>query len=127
MGLRDLFGHKAQTTEDLVARAEAARAHSDPLTQISQLARSGEKIEAIKLYREEYGVGLADAKDAVDAIARGESPASQAQAALPASGPDKAVRALAADGELIDAIKLYRELHGVGLKEAKDAVEAMRS
>lgn len=35
------------------------------------------------------------------------------------------VRSLAASGRKIDAIKLYRELMGVGLKEAKGAVDAM--
>jgi ribosomal protein L7/L12 len=28
-------------------------------------------------------------------------------------------------GHKIDAIKVYRRLHGVGLKEAKDAVERL--
>ena len=35
------------------------------------------------------------------------------------------VRALKESGQLIEAIKLYREHTGVGLKEAKDAVEGM--
>jgi len=35
------------------------------------------------------------------------------------------VAALKAQDKLIEAIKLYREKTGVGLKEAKDAVEAM--
>ena len=35
------------------------------------------------------------------------------------------VAALRRSGKLINAIKLYREHTGVGLKEAKDAVEAM--
>ena len=35
------------------------------------------------------------------------------------------VAALKAQGKLINAIKLYRERTGLGLKEAKDAVEAM--
>ena len=35
------------------------------------------------------------------------------------------VAALLAQGEKILAIRLYRELHGGGLKEAKEAVEAM--
>ena len=33
---------------------------------------------------------------------------------------------LVRQGMMINAIKLYRELTGVGLKEAKDAVESMR-
>ena len=35
------------------------------------------------------------------------------------------VAALKAQDKLIEAIKLYRERTGLGLKEAKDAVEAM--
>lgn len=37
------------------------------------------------------------------------------------------VRAALRDGNKIEAIKLYRELTGVGLKDAKDAVEAMEA
>lgn len=37
------------------------------------------------------------------------------------------VRRLAEAGEKIQAIKLYRELHNVGLKEAKEAVEKLTS
>jgi ATP-dependent Clp protease ATP-binding subunit ClpC len=37
------------------------------------------------------------------------------------------VRALIRRGEVIGAIKLYREITGLGLKESKDAVDAMRS
>ncbi|MGC4175271.1 hypothetical protein [Demequina sp.] len=126
MGWRDLFGKRAESTEDLIAQAESARPSSDPTAQIPRLVAEGEKIEAIKLYREHYGTSLADAKEAIDAMARGESPANQPEPLAPASGSEDEVRALVAKGELIDAIKLYRELHGVGLKEAKDAVDAMR-
>ncbi len=37
--------------------------------EIAYLARTGKKIEAIKLYRESFGGGLKEAKDAVEAIA----------------------------------------------------------
>lgn len=127
MGWRDLFGHKADTTEDLMAQAEAGRPHGDATAEIERLARSGEKIEAIKLYREHHGASLADAKEAVEAIARGEIAPSAPDHVVTASGSDDEVRALIGKGELIDAIKLYREIHGVGLKEAKDAVDAMRA
>ena len=36
------------------------------------------------------------------------------------------IRQLLQDGHKIQAIKVYRELTGVGLKEAKDAVEEMQ-
>lgn len=127
MGWRDLFGKRAETTEDLVAQASASRAQLPPGDEIARLVAEGEKIEAIKLYREEHGSSLADAKDAIDAIARGETPARQPTPATPASGTDEQVQALAAKGEVIDAIKLYREIHDVGLKEAKDAVDVLRS
>jgi ATP-dependent Clp protease ATP-binding subunit ClpA len=39
-------------------------------TRVRQLIRSGQTIEAIKVYRQQTGLGLKDAKDAVDAIAR---------------------------------------------------------
>ena len=53
------------------APAEAAdegAARSDP--QIVELARQGHLIEAIKLYRERTGVGLAEAKAAVEEMGR---------------------------------------------------------
>jgi ribosomal protein L7/L12 len=39
----------------------------DDLADIRALAQSGKKIEAIKLYRERTGAGLAEAKTAVEA------------------------------------------------------------
>jgi Ribosomal protein L7/L12 C-terminal domain len=36
------------------------------------------------------------------------------------------VRALTADGKLIQAVKVVRELTGMGLKDAKDTAEAIR-
>ena len=42
-----------------------------------------------------------------------------------AAGAAQSVEDLIAGGRKIDAIKLYRRQHGVGLREAKDAVEAI--
>jgi DNA-binding beta-propeller fold protein YncE len=42
------------------------------IAEVAQLARSGNKIAAIKLYRETFGCGLKEAKDAVERIERGE-------------------------------------------------------
>lgn len=42
------------------------------MAEVARLLRAGNKIAAIKLYRETYGVGLKDAKDAVERIERGE-------------------------------------------------------
>jgi sugar lactone lactonase YvrE len=42
------------------------------IAEVAQLARNGNKIAAIKLYRETFGCGLKEAKDAVERIERGE-------------------------------------------------------
>lgn len=43
------------------------------IAEIQRLIHDGKKIEAIKVYRETFGVGLKEAKDAVEAIECGES------------------------------------------------------
>jgi large subunit ribosomal protein L7/L12 len=58
-------------------RAGAAGAGVDK-AEILELLRAGQKIRAIKLYRERSGSGLADAKNAVESLARAEG--------LPAGG-----------------------------------------
>ena len=93
--------------------------------QLRGLVQRGEKIQAIVLYRERTGAGLADAKSAVEAIGAG-APFSAAPAGAAVSGDlQQELMALMQKGEKIMAIKRYREATGVGLKEAKDAVEAL--
>ncbi|WP_208752424.1 hypothetical protein [Corallococcus carmarthensis] len=95
--------------------------------RLSLLITSGRHIDAIKLYRELYGTGLKEAKDAVDAMRDGRAPIGPpATGNVPAPDADAAIAQAVEEGNLIQAIKLYRERHGVGLKEAKDAVEALR-
>jgi len=50
----------------------------------------------------------------------------QSDAAHEAAIVDPQLRALLQQKQLIGAIKRYRELTGVGLKEAKDAVESLQ-
>ncbi len=86
---------------------------------------SGQKIEAIRRYREQHGVGLKEAREAVEAVERGEAVPGPAQVAPTSVDPE--LRDLIGAGRKIAAIKRYRELHGVGLKEAKEAVEAIQA
>ena len=53
-------------------RAQAASGPGVDNAEILELLRAGQKIRAIKLYRERTGSGLADAKNAVEALARAE-------------------------------------------------------
>jgi ribosomal protein L7/L12 len=102
----------------------------DIAQRIGELVAAGQKIEAIKLLREATGLGLADAKNAIDAVGSGTPlpphllqqvaarTADAAAAELPAD-----VLAAAAAGDRIRAIKLLREQRGLGLKEAKDLLD----
>ena len=94
------------------------------LAEVSALLASGHKIEAIKRYRELTGVGLKEAKDYVDALDAGAQPPAVTPVA-PSVGDLAEVYALAHQGKKIEAIKRYRELTGVGLKEAKDYVDRL--
>lgn len=46
----------------------AVRSPTDPLAEVQDLARSGRTIDAIKLFRQLTGAGLAEAKQAVDSM-----------------------------------------------------------
>lgn len=105
--------------------SEAPPSALDLVTEIRDaLARAG-KIEAIRLYRERTGAGLAEAKNAVEAITAGRL------AARPELGSpgypyfELELVELLRKGRKIAAIKAYRERTGLGLKESKDAVEAI--
>jgi len=102
---------------------EAAQLGSHSLDgRVLALLRDGQKIEAIKLYRTMTGAGLKEAKDAVEAIERGESPPSVRSASIV---DDADILELLRAGQKIRAIKLYREKTGAHLAEAKNAVEEL--
>ena len=97
--------------------------------QIKQIAQSGKIIEAIKEYRLLTNASLKDAKDAVEALMRGDyvdgpAPADSARQSA-GSSQERQILDLMSQGREIDAIKLYRSWTSAGLKEAKNAVEAM--
>ena len=94
--------------------------------EIRQLLNSGNKIQAIKTYREKTGAGLAEAKEAVEALAAGDSFDSQAlRENAPADDSDLAdeVKELIVQGNPILAVKLVRERTERSLKESKELVD----
>ena len=96
--------------------------------EVRALLAQGNKIAAIKRARELAGMGLKDAKDYVDALPPGGAmpPLPAASQDIPVDvAADPEVRQLLAGGNKIAAIKRVRELTGVGLKEAKDYVDAL--
>lgn len=98
--------------------------------EVQALLAQGQKIEAIKHVRELTGLGLKEAKDYVDSIQQGVSPATLSPVSPPSSGNpgnvEEEARQLLATGNAITAIKRVRELTGLGLKEAKDYVDALQ-
>jgi ribosomal protein L7/L12 len=86
------------------------------------LVQSGNKIEAIKLLRQEKGCGLQEAVNAIEALAGGKTAMPLSQDANSLEGQ---IVVLMQRQQKIEAIKLYRQKTGAGLKESKDAVEAM--
>ena len=46
----------------------APQSPTDPMAEVQALARSGRAIDAIKLFRQLTGAGLAEAKQAVDSM-----------------------------------------------------------
>lgn len=104
------------------------------LGKVGQLARQGRKVEAIKLYREVFGTGLEEAKDAIDQLAAGNAIAiTRTSIQLPQDSPlwtenaqiKAEIRQILQNNGKVPAIKRYREIFDTSLKEAKDAVELL--
>lgn len=108
--------------------------------EVIELARGGNKIEAIKRYRQLTGLGLKESKDAVEALISGQSInviTTSGQGFIGEGGEEKlrAEKAAALEkihemvkaGHKIEAIRLYRQTFDTGLLESKTAVERMEA
>lgn len=122
-----------------IAPGMTAGMPADRLAEVQALLGSGKKIAAIKRLRELTGMGLAEAKNLVEAMEAGvpaqelkprdPRPRSSTDAAarvraLPAHTAEEA-RRLVEQRKLVYAIKVIREGTGMGLREAKETAEAM--
>lgn len=110
----------ARCGAEIAANLESAEKFSDDT--ITDLVARGQKLEAIKRYRERTGASLKEATEAVEALAH-----SRTRVGPSTIDPEFEQQVLATleRGSKIEAIKQYRERTRVGLKEAKDAVEAI--
>jgi ribosomal protein L7/L12 len=100
----------------------------DQVQKIHDYIHNQQIIHAIKLYREATGASLVEAKSAVEEMARDEF-------SKPQSGVrdydnpilESRLKSLLVKGRKIDAVKIFREEYGVGLKEAKDHVDQIEA
>ncbi|MEJ2596986.1 MAG: hypothetical protein P8Z00_01560 [Anaerolineales bacterium] len=120
---------KAPALNDLLKPDQIKR-----LGKVGQLARQGQKIEAIKLYREIFGTGLKEASDAIDQLAAGSDIAiTHTSIQLLQDGPlsTRDAQNAAEIHQILQntgkdpAIKRYREIFDTSLEEAKNAVELL--
>ena len=98
------------------------------LAAIHRELAAGRKIQAVKLVREQTGLGLKESLEYVEALEKTETPppAAPVRESLTAQpGSMEEVQALLARGLKIEAIKRYREIEDTSLAEAKAAVEAL--
>ena len=127
---RELTGQGLKEAKDAV---EYAIAHPDSAKKgrsgldvntggagVRDLILEGRIAEAVTVYAAFMGVDEFTAKDAIAELERQLN----AENRLSDDGMDS-VRDLLESGNKIEAIKQYRLLTGLGLKEAKDAVEGM--
>jgi ribosomal protein L7/L12 len=149
---REAFGTDLRTAKEAVETLESEIAKSNNLqtqeaqkdftnldkdaviSEIYSELQAGRKINAIKIYRENFDCGLAEAKEAVEKL---ETQNRYAIKGFPEDLARTTTASIGSNSELglvineirqgnkINAIKVFRETFNTGLKEAKDAVDAM--
>ena len=111
---------------DLILKHLGLDPNQDVDPRVTELMKAGQKIQAIKLYREQTGAGLKEAKDYVESLFERKVDLILKHLGIdPNQGVDEQIMELMKSGQKIEAIKLYREQTGVGLKEAKEYVESL--
>ncbi|KQY77911.1 hypothetical protein ASD13_04440 [Microbacterium sp. Root1433D1] len=135
----------ARTAPASSASASASGLTPTVIAEIDRLVSAGQKIHAIKLYRDHSGVGLKEAKDRIEhwsvsttaphlaavsnatatrsSITPTAMTPSSVRASLPPSVATEIDRMVAGDSA-IAAIKTLRQHTGLGLKESKELIEA---
>jgi ribosomal protein L7/L12 len=100
------------------------RAGTATMADVERLKLAGQKIWAIRCYREVHKCGLAEAKRAVESMPMSAA-GMQSATEMPVAGQaiPAELEQLIRTGQTIAAIRRYREIHNVGLAEAKQVVD----
>ena len=100
----------------------------DQVQKIHKLLHDKQLIQAVKLYHDATGVSLAEAREAVEEMARDEftkPPAGVRNYDDPVL--ESKIRSLLSKGKKIEAVKIYRAEYGISLNEAKNAVDRIEA
>jgi ribosomal protein L7/L12 len=100
----------------------------DQVQQIHKFLHDKQLMQAVKIYHDATGVSLAEARDAVQEMARNEY-------SKPPSGVrvydnpvlESKIKSLLTKGKKLEAVKIYRAEYGSSLNEAKAAVEQIEA
>ncbi len=99
---------------------------SEQRRELERLIASGNKVEAVKQFRNIADVGLTEATAAINAMQAGVAgPAARAINPKGFREAEAAAMAAIREGKVIEAIQRYRQHTKLGLKEAKQAVDAL--
>lgn len=113
-----------QAAIDLNPQIDPYRSLAD-VDRIRSLLKENRRAEAVRLYMEQTGAGLKEATQAIDQIQRQPPTQVLNTPAGPFAVDLDEIERLIRGGQKINAIKLLREQTKLGLKEAKDAVDAL--
>lgn len=124
----EALSHRSEPTS--TKRSLERKAELDALLkypkELQRLLREHQKIQAIKLYKEETKASLKEAKMAVEMTADEMLVAQyEAQLRRRSSTALEEIRHCLETGSRLHAIKVYRKSTGVGLKESKNAVDLL--
>ena len=142
--MEDLQLQELEHKIDLILAKFGLEANVDQLPEnvqmLKNLVRQGQKVEAVKRYREQNQVGLAEAKRFVDALEDSEPAPARLnrkvdlilkRLEIPYEGVSlqpalqAQIRNLLRAKNKLEAIKIYRAATNASLAEAKTAVEAL--
>lgn len=93
---------------------------SDP--QLQEFLAQGNKIGAIKVYRQLTGMGLKESKDAIDYAAKHPDEWGEKKKKSAYDSQDAGVRDLIQDGRIDEAVEVYQRFAGVDEYTSRDAV-----
>jgi len=100
----------------------------DQVRKLHEMIHAKQLMNAVQYYQQATGVSLVEAREAIEEMAQDEF------TKAPSPGRDRdnpvlesKIRSLLGKNKKMEAIKIYREEYGTGLKEAQAAVERIEA